>query len=97
MYLISFMKDVLAKEEQLKNFKITEAFFRLLTKMFKQATPLDYLSPAQLLELDNSLIFTSIQEVYMPCMLNFFSIQYANSESAASFFARVFKLTRTML
>lgn len=51
----------------------------------------------QQVELQKSLIYRALEAIYLPCMTNFFSIQYANSDSAASFFARIFKLTRTLL
>ena len=70
-----FSTTVLAQEDSLKNFKVTESFLRLLTKVYKRPYPIECLGNVdQRMALDNSLIISVLEKTYLSCMSGYFNI-----------------------
>ena len=95
--VVFFTNVVLVQEESLKNYKVTEAFMRFLTKIFKRAYPLDCVDHEELMSMDRSFIFSALHRIYLSCMRGFFNMQFADGDAAGNFMTRAFKLTRVLL
>ena len=46
---------------------------------------------------DNSLICSALEKIYLSCMAGYFSMQFQDAASIASFTTRALKLTRVLL
>ena len=95
--VVFFTNVVLVQEGSLKNYKVTEAFMRFLTKIFKRAYPLDCMAQEELMSMERSFIFSALNRVYLRCMRDFFNMQFADGDAAGNFMQRAFKLTRALL
>ena len=89
---------MLVKEDMLKNFKVTESFLRFLTKVYKRPYPLECISSIdKRMTLDNSLIISALEKIYLSCMSQYFNMQFSDAAAIGSFTKRVLKLTRVLL
>jgi len=88
---------VLEQEAALRSFKVTETFFRFLTKVFKRPYPAECLSLEGTLAMEHSLPLAALRHIYRPCMTEYFAMAFVDAAAVGSFTARALKLTRVLL